>query len=38
MLLAARNAEDGISVAQTIESAMMEIGSLAQRQRISHAS
>ena len=31
--LAARNAEDGISVAQTIESAMMEIASLAQRLR-----
>ena len=31
--VAARNAEDGISVAQTIESAMMEIGSLAQRLR-----
>ena len=31
--VAARNAEDGISVAQTIESAMMEIASLAQRLR-----
>jgi len=31
--VAARNAEDGISVAQTIESAMMEIGALAQRLR-----
>ena len=31
--VAARNAEDGISVAQTIESAVMEIGALAQRLR-----
>ena len=31
--VAARNAEDGISVAQTIESAVMEIASLAQRLR-----
>ena len=31
--VSARNAEDGISVAQTIESAMMEIASLAQRLR-----
>ena len=31
--VAARNAEDGLSVAQTIESALMEIGSLAQRLR-----
>ena len=31
--VAARNAEDGLSVAQTIESAIMEIASLAQRLR-----
>ena len=31
--VAARNAEDGLSVAQTIESAVMEIASLAQRLR-----
>ena len=31
--VAARNAEDGLSVAQTIESALMEIASLAQRLR-----
>ena len=31
--VAARNAEDGISVAQTIESTLMEIGQLAQRLR-----
>ena len=31
--VAARNAEDGISVAQTVESALMEIGQLAQRLR-----
>ena len=31
--VAARNAEDGLSVAQTIESALMEISSLAQRLR-----
>ena len=31
--VAARNAEDGLSVAQTIESTLMEIASLAQRLR-----
>ena len=31
--VAARNAEDGISVSQTVESALMEIGALAQRLR-----
>ena len=33
LAVAARNAEDGLSVAQTIESAVMEIASLAQRLR-----
>ena len=31
--IAARNAEDGISAAQTVESALLEIASLAQRMR-----
>ena len=31
--VAARNAEDGLSVAQTVESTLMEIGQLAQRLR-----
>ena len=31
--VAARNAEDGLSVAQTIESTLMEVASLAQRLR-----